>query len=67
MQIKIRTPDGNTMEWTVRQGAKQFVVKQVDKAGTLRIEFPTADLAGGWVLTNVDYFRSAMKAEIVID
>lgn len=67
MQVKVRTPDGNTIEWTVKPGARQFVVKQVDKTGTLRIEFPTADLAGGWVLTNVDYFRSALKAVIIID
>lgn len=67
VHIKIKTPDGYTLEWTVKPQGNLFVVKQVDRSGTLRVPFPSADLAVSWVITNAEYFRSEWKAVYVVD
>lgn len=65
MRIKMVNPNGSTIEWIMRTEMGVTMVRQIDKAGTLRIPFPTPDLAGAWIITQAEYFRNEWSARYI--
>lgn len=57
----------NTIEWvmlaTNRSG--EVTVKQVDKSGTYRVSFDSADLAGSWIIHQVDFCHNEMSYKFI--
>lgn len=59
--MRIVMSDGkSTIEWTIVRAGKNFVARQTDKLGIHRIPFATVDLAGAWIISQVNYVRAEM-------
>lgn len=64
--MRIKMTDGTSiMEWNMVPIGNVIFARQVDKTGSHRVPFDSPDLAGAWILAQVEFYRDEMDFKFI--